>query len=57
MAEQQSSPGTDASAAAKPRKPYEKPQIVSEPIYETMALACGKVPGQSSQCNAAPFKS
>lgn len=56
MAEQQGSLGTDASAAAK-RKPYEKPQIVSEPIYETTALACGKVPGQSSQCNAAPFKS
>lgn len=57
MAEQQGSPGTDAPAVAKQRKPYEKPQIVSEPIYETMALACGKVPGQSSQCNAAPFKS
>ena len=28
------------------RKPYSKPCLVSEPIYETLALACGKLPGQ-----------
>lgn len=49
---------SDSSApSSDKRKPYVKPEIVSEPIYETMALACGKVPGQSSVCNAAPRRS
>ncbi len=47
----------DSPPAADRRKPYVKPEIISEPIYETMALACGKVPGQSSACNAAPRRS
>lgn len=50
-----SSPGS--APAIDRRKPYVKPEIISEPIYETMALACGKVPGQSSVCNAAPRRS
>lgn len=51
--------GASDSSAPVPdkRKPYVKPEIISEPIYETMALACGKVPGQSSLCNAAPRRS
>lgn len=39
------------------KKAYVKPRCVSEPIYETLALACGKLPGQSGPCNAAPFRS
>jgi hypothetical protein len=39
------------------RKPYTKPAIVSEGIYETLALACGKRPGQGSICNSAPRSS
>ncbi len=27
------------------KKPYTKPSVESEPIYETLALACGKLPG------------
>ena len=30
------------------KKPYTKPSVVSEPIYETLALACGKHPGQAA---------
>jgi len=56
MAEQQG-PGTEASASKEQRKPYEKPQIVSEPIYETVALACGKLPGQGGTCIGAPHRS
>ncbi len=37
---QQSSP--------KQRKPYRKPQILTEAIFETTALACGK-------CTSGPF--
>ncbi len=39
------------------RKPYVKPRCISEPIYETLALACGKHPGQGGVCNAAPRRS
>jgi hypothetical protein len=39
------------------RKPYVKPQCISEPIYETLALACGKRPGQGATCHGAPRRS
>lgn len=39
------------------KKKYVKPRCVSEPIYETLALACGKLPGQGGFCNAAPRRS
>jgi len=39
------------------KKVYVKPRCVSEPIYETLALACGKLSGQSGSCNGAPFQS
>jgi len=29
-------------ATPKGKKPYRKPTVSSEPIYETSALACGK---------------
>ena len=32
------------------RKPYEPPRILSEDIFETTALACGKKPNQSGNC-------
>jgi hypothetical protein len=41
----------------KKKRRYIKPQCISEPIYETLALACGKVPGQSAFCNGAPRRS
>jgi hypothetical protein len=39
------------------KKPYVKPSCASEPIYETLALACGKMPGQQGICHAAPRRS
>ena len=39
------------------KKPYTKPSVVSEPIYETLALACGKLPGQGGICNGSPRRS
>jgi hypothetical protein len=39
------------------KKPYAKPSVVSEPIYETLALACGKLPGQGGFCNGKPQRS
>jgi hypothetical protein len=46
-----------APSAPDGKKPYTKPSVVSEPIYETLALACGKLPGQGGICNAAPRRS
>ena len=39
------------------KKAYVKPGCVSEPIYETLALACGKMAGQSGICHAVPRRS
>ena len=46
-----------SSPAPGEKKPYTKPSVKSEPIYETLALACGKLPGQGSICNGAPRRS
>jgi hypothetical protein len=45
------------AAVGGAKKPYAKPSVTSEPIYETLALACGKIPGQGGSCNAAPRRS
>ena len=39
-----------AGAAAK--KPYQKPAFQREQVFETMALACGKVNPTSGACKA-----
>jgi hypothetical protein len=44
-------------AASGAKRPYTKPTVISEPIYETLALACGKLPGQGAACNAVPRRS
>lgn len=36
------------------RRKYEPPMVLSEAIFETTALRCGKIPGQSAKCNAKP---
>jgi len=53
--EQKNSPQTPGGNGSK--KAYTKPSVVSEPIYETLALACGKLPGQGGICNASPRRS
>jgi hypothetical protein len=34
------------------KKPYEKPAFVREQVFETMALACGKINPSTGQCRA-----
>jgi hypothetical protein len=53
--EKKVNPGGSDSSDSK--KPYVKPSVQSEPIYETLALACGKLPGQGGICNGAPRRS
>jgi hypothetical protein len=43
------------SNAAKPsevggKKPYRKPEVRHERVFETMALRCGKISGTQSSC-------
>ena len=34
-----------------PKKPYRKPQVLREKIFETQALLCGKIETSQRQCN------
>jgi len=36
--------------APSQRKPYRKPDFVCEAVFETMALACGKIQPTVQQC-------
>ena len=40
----------DESPQAVAKKPYQKPAFRYEQVFETMALACGKVNATQSQC-------
>jgi len=41
--------GSDASQDSK--RKYEPPQILSQAVFETTALACGKKPAQGGACS------
>ena len=46
----------DHAAPASPqdqaRRPYQKPAFRHESVFETMALACGKISGTQAACNS-----
>lgn len=46
--------GTEEAPAkdAPEKKPYVKPDFVREQVFETMALACGKINPTSGPCRA-----
>ena len=49
--EDRSTSQSNPAAEGKPRKkPYQKPSFRHERIFETMALACGKLDGTQAQC-------
>jgi hypothetical protein len=41
---------TGKDTAAKPKRPYIKPAFQHEKVFETMALACGKLGPTQAQC-------
>jgi len=45
---------TTQREAGPGKRPYEAPAIVSEQIFETTALACGKRPAEGGKCNLRP---
>ena len=48
--------GNDKQALTKPprsgKKPYQKPSFKHEKVFETMALACGKISPTQGACKA-----
>jgi hypothetical protein len=40
--------------AQQPRKPYQKPALRSEHVFETLALRCGKVSVTQASCAQVP---
>lgn len=45
MADQKKTSGRNS-----PRRPYRKPEFRAEPVFETMALRCGKIDARQRQC-------
>ena len=42
---------TRREPSAKPKRPYVKPAFQHEKVFETMALACGKLNPTQAQCH------
>jgi hypothetical protein len=42
----------EARPAQSGKRRYEPPEVLSQEVFETTALACGKTPGKSPACNA-----
>ena len=40
-----------ADSSPKSKRPYAKPDFQHEKVFETMALACGKLSGTQRQCH------
>ena len=43
---------TPSNAPARGKLPYQKPAFRHEGVFETMALACGKIQSTQSQCHS-----
>ena len=41
----------ESDRARQPRRPYVRPDFVREEVFETTALACGKINPTIRQCN------
>ena len=47
----------ESSAGQSGKRKYEPPEILSQEVFETTALACGKVPPKGGRCGAKPSAS
>jgi hypothetical protein len=43
---------TDSKPPAAAKRPYQKPAFQREQVFETMALACGKINPTAGACRA-----
>jgi hypothetical protein len=48
--EHKNRPPTESDSKSKPKRPYVKPAFQHEKVFETMALACGKLGPTQAQC-------
>ena len=46
----------EAGAGQSGKRKYEPPEILSQEVFETTALACGKLPAQGGACRGAGGK-
>jgi hypothetical protein len=51
-AEQKNRIPSNAEGKSSGKKPYQKPEMKYERVFETMALSCGKVQTTQGQCHA-----
>jgi hypothetical protein len=49
--EKRSERGRDAQGDRGGKRKYEPPEILSQEVFETTALACGKIASETPQCN------
>lgn len=42
----------EKTKGARAKKSYQKPSFRHEKVFETLALACGKMAGTSAQCQS-----
>lgn len=43
---------TESAQTERKKKPYRKPEFVRDQLFETMALACGKISPSIGQCQS-----
>ncbi len=44
----------ESGAGQSGKRKYEAPEILSQKVFETTALACGKLPAGGGKCNSKP---
>jgi hypothetical protein len=49
--ERKNTPG-EAAASTRPKRPYHRPEVRYEKVFETSALTCGKVQTTQGQCHS-----
>lgn len=47
----------ESGAGQSGKRKYEPPEILSQKVFETTALACGKIDAQGAQCTMKPSAS
>ena len=44
----------ESGAGRSGKRKYDPPEILSQEVFETTALACGKLPGGTGKCGPKP---
>lgn len=52
--EKQSERDRESGVGQGGKRKYDPPEILSQEVFETTALACGKLPGGTGKCGSKP---